>query len=770
MQRTSAWRRALVAAAICCAAMVWTPAALGAPVSVGYSGWAWSEPAPQGETLDRVAFQGATGYAAGGGGAVLRSNDAGLTWTGLPSGTEQELTLLDEVDPATVVVGGGCVVRESTDGGASFRRLAVNASETECPTKVASLSFVSASTGFVEQADGSVLFTSDGGQSVEQRTAVPLAGGSPVQIYFRTPSLGFAVVNGPSGGRIYRTTDGAGSWTQVGAAGENEPLYEIDFASAGVAYAVGGGQPPTSKGPPARNGTLVLVSEDGGATWEERKAASEPKSIKLPAGTPPLALRQIDCSDPLHCLLTTGSSSLVLTSDGTVTGSLVTPSEGGLSSLAFSTGTTVVAVGAGGTIVRSTDGGATFTAISRRLGIEPSGIPQLGAGPKDAYLAGQAGAIAATADGGGEWRVLHVPTSADLAGLAFPSPLVGYAVDSRGTVFRTLNGGASWAIQGGAGEAPAYVLAHGTGTVLLVGPTGLRRSTDGGVTFAPVGGTVVVGRRHNRPVRRALSAFPLFAGARNAGQAIVAWGDQAIESVDGGAQWTLIPAPLHGASVEAVSFLSATVGYEVSRQRLFFTRNAGRSWQEIASLGSQALGGEASLSFSSVADGYAVARFDGRDRFVMRTSDGGRSWTPQLLPRAVEAVAAAGGEDYLTGGHEIFVTSTGGLAPSASKLTLSLSGPQRITRARLRNAHGRVGLRGRLSPAQGGEAVIVSHRERGRSVWVHQRVTVASNGSFALTVSGVSSTTDFVAQWGGEGALAGAGTPAVTVTVVGKRR
>ena len=83
-----------------------------------------------------VAFQGTRGYAAGEDGTVLRIDDGGASWIVLASGSSSNLTLLQEVDPNTVVVGGGCTVRESTDGGATFHRLPVNESEEGCATKV----------------------------------------------------------------------------------------------------------------------------------------------------------------------------------------------------------------------------------------------------------------------------------------------------------------------------------------------------------------------------------------------------------------------------------------------------------------------------------------------------------------------------------------------------------------------------------------------------------------------------------------------------------
>jgi photosystem II stability/assembly factor-like uncharacterized protein len=257
-----------------------------APVSVGSSGWLWGDPLPQGETLNQVAFKGAVGYAAGEGGTVLRSEDGGHSWAGLSSGTEADLTLLQEVDPGTVVVGGGCTVRESTDSGATFRRLAVSESEAGCANKITSLSFVSATTGYVERADGSILFTVDGGQTVQSKTSVPLAGGSAVKIAFLSASIGFAIVNGGEGGRIYRTTDGASSWTQVALAPNKEPLYDLAFLSPTTAYAVGGGVAVPQLPPIAYNGTELLRRrrQDLGGTGQ--------------GGHPPRPLYRSDAGDP----------------------------------------------------------------------------------------------------------------------------------------------------------------------------------------------------------------------------------------------------------------------------------------------------------------------------------------------------------------------------------------------------------------------------------------------------------------------------------------
>ena len=579
---------------------------------------------------------------------------------------------------------------------------------------------------------------------------MPLNGSSAGPIVFTSPTVGFAVASSGSGGRIYRTTDGAGSWTQVGSSPST--LSDLTFVSPTMAYAVGA------------SGAL-LQSTDGGGTWAQLP-------LVLPAGTARPTLTQISCSDPEHCLIATAPAAspatnmLVRTTDGGKTGTLVSPSGQNLLSVAFSTASNAVAVGVAGATVLSADGGATFpTTISHRLGALLEGPIRIGASPQDAYVPGHSGLIAATTNGGASWGLLRVPTSSNIIDVGFPTSAVGYAVSAAGTVYRTATSGLSWSILNSGGGVPSALLAPNEKTALLVGPTGLRRTTNAGASFAAVGGTVVLGRRHKRVLRRRLSAFPLFAGAEMAGAAMVAWGDEAIESTDGGAHWTLIPRPLPKGSVEAVSFVSPTTGYEISRQRLFFTRNRGRSWREILSLGTEALGGQTNLSFSSVQDGYALTRYNGQSNVLLRTANGGRTWTPESLPQKLGAVTAGGSVDYAAGQAGLFETTNGGLSPTPSTLTLTISGARRLSRAKLRKAHGRVKLKGLLSPPQGGEEITVSYRVPGKAVWRHSNVTAASNGSFSLTVAGISSSTDFVAQWAGEGPVSGAGTAAVALTV-----
>ena len=79
-------RLAALGAALCLVAAV-GHATAEASVLVGHSGWFWANPLPQGNTLRALDFAGERGYAVGDFGTVLRSGDAGGSWTGLTTGT-----------------------------------------------------------------------------------------------------------------------------------------------------------------------------------------------------------------------------------------------------------------------------------------------------------------------------------------------------------------------------------------------------------------------------------------------------------------------------------------------------------------------------------------------------------------------------------------------------------------------------------------------------------------------------------------------------------
>lgn len=703
------------------------PAAASASVQVGSSGWQWGNPLPQGNTLRSMSFAGNDGYAAGAFGTLLRTADGGSTWSGLLSGTYTDLSEVQAIDGNAVFAGGGCVARRSDDGGATFRRVAFTPVESSCQEQLSAAWFVNRVTGFLVLTDGTVLRTDNNGDTFAQKNPLPgtraqNGGAKPVELVFTDANTG---VGATDNGKIYRTTDGANSWTLV--SDTDRSVRSILFLDADNAIAVG-------------DGSLFLTTKDGGASWT-------PKGLGIPGKN----LTSIRCATPKLCVMTTQQGTeLVRTDDGGDTATLVTPSPDPIYAAAFASTTRIAATGATGTTAVSDDAGKTFAPIGGRLTGRYRAI-RAGAQAGSAFAPGDNGSLARTTDGGRTWTRGNVATSEDVLDVAFPTTQTGFALDVAGGLFRTNDGATSWkGLDTGTTARPQAIAAPTTRTVILAGPTGLRRSTDGGDTFDTVTDRDVVKAKLSAVDRAGSST--LFASGRR----------DVLRTTNGGKAWMPIHKP---GRVRAVDFLTAKTGFLLTDTgTLFRTANAGRKWTPLPAVGTDAATG---MAFSSATRGYLVIdRFGDvtqRSGFLMTTSDGGRTWHPQFVvsaPIAPMGIAAApGGTDYLLGGESsLLFTTTRGAAGKASTLTAT-------TKRKKLSKAASITVTGRLSPASGGERVTVSYRAPGRSFWRHQTVKTAANGSYTTSWRVTRGTNTFVAQWAGDFRSQGDGSDVLSVRV-----
>jgi photosystem II stability/assembly factor-like uncharacterized protein len=727
-------KRLRVSAALACAAalLAVVPALAQASVQVGSSGWQWGNPLPQGNSLRTMSFAGVSGYAAGDFGTLLRTTDGGATWSGLLSGTFTNLTEVQAIDANAVFAAGGCVARRSDDGGATFTRVAFTPVESSCKEQFAAGWFVNRQTGFLVLTDGTVLRTDNDGDTFAQKNPLPgtrAPGGTatPVDVRFLTDQIG---VGATSDGKIYRTTDGANSWTVVNAT--NRAVHAFVFFDASTGIAVG-------------DGSLFLVTKDGGATWT-------PKDI----GIPPTNLRSIACATPKLCVMTTEpGTALVRTDDGGDTAKLVTPSQDPIFAAGFASATRVAAGGATGATAISDDAGLNFTPIGGRLSGSYSRV-RAGGLTGTAFAPGDNGSLAKTTDGGKTWTRGNVATSEDVIDVAFPTAQVGYALDSSGGLFRTNDGGGTWkTLDTGTTARPFQIAAPTTSTIILAGPTGMRRSTNSGDTFSTVTGKDVV--------KAKLDAID------RAGSALFASGSRdLLRSTDRGKTWKAIHKPAvsrRPARVLQVDFLDAKTGYFLAQGgALWRTANGGRTWTALPGVGTDTAYG---IAFSSKTKGYLVIdRFGDvsqRSGFLLKTTDGGGTWHPQFVVSApilgAGIAATSGATDYLLGGQSSFLfTTTSGEAGKASTLTATTK------RKKLGKAAG-ITVTGRLSPAAGNERVTVSYLPPGSSRWQHQTVKTAANGSYTTSWRVRRGSNRFVAQWAGDFRSKGDGSGVLTVKV-----
>jgi photosystem II stability/assembly factor-like uncharacterized protein len=704
-----------------------------APVTVGHSSWSWGNPVPQGNTLRAIEFTGGRGYAAGAFGTVMRTDDGGLNWTGIATGIVEDLQRVRALGENTVIIGAGCLLRRSDDGGQTFRRLPFVPSEQRCPAGVSSFHFPTADVGYLALSDGTVLRTGNGGSSFARRTAVPgtaatgAGGGTvPTDIFFTGVDQGVAIVNG---GEIYRTTDGGGSWTQVSTG--DRPLNSVFFVDATNGYAVG-------------DANTVYKTSDGGENWSLRPVTGD---------VPPSDFSYIRCANANLCLIATkGGERVVRTNDGGTTFTAVTPSTQKIFAVAFQTESNVVGVGEGGATVVSADGGQTYETVGTRL----SGTyNRLRATSQQlVYAMGDNGQLARTTDGGETWSTIGVATSEDLLDASFATQDDGYALDVSGNVFKTDDEGANWApLDPGVTTAARAILALDANTAFLVGPRGMRVTRNGGETpFEPVEGPRALNRASLGDIDR---------GGSGTTTALFTWGSRALfTSTDDGESWRAVRRPGGRRSrLRDVDFVSSRIGFALTTDgRVWGTRTGGRRWTESRGTGN---GSGSAIAFNGANDGFmTVNRFGGGNfGYVLRTSDGGRTWRPQLVdnqPVTGGLVAPATGNAYLLNPPStFFFTKANGDLGILSDLRVS-------SRTRTIRRTKSVKVTGRLSPAVAGAQVFVSARQGRSSSWSTQAATVSSSGTFTTSFR-ISRTTYFVAQWRGDADRNGDGSAVLTI-------
>jgi photosystem II stability/assembly factor-like uncharacterized protein len=614
--------------------------------------------------------------------------------------------------PDRIVVGGGCSLRRSDDGGATFQRLPFSASDVSCPAGVGAFSFPSSTVGYLLLGNSSVLSTADGGQTFTRRTAVPTVPAAS-DLLCTSETTCFAT----SGGAVLRTTDGAVTWST--AAQFPVQLSALEQADATTLYAAG-------------QALQLLKSTDGGATWERMPVS----------GVPSGDFGSIRCSDANNCLLAMRhGNQIVRTTDGGDTFTAFTPPAGSAFAVELASSTRGLAVGSFGSAVISDDGGDTWRVVGGRL-TETFTVVEA-ATDRVAYAGGLAGALARTTDAGQTWANVSPPTSVGIRAVAAPTASRVFVLAQDGTLQRSDNGGASYRLLNtGTPVGALAVVALDANHVVVIGSGGIRRSVNGGETFSPVSDRDLRGAR-------------LF-GADTAGPGIFAFGAaRLLYSPNGGLTWRRLRTPSR-TRIRDVSFGSTQTGYLLDwSDRLWRTANGGRTWSHLLSTGR----GMTEVDFADGRSGFvAVPSGEPFVRgFVLRTTDGGASWRPQLVsPFFVNELDVAGGTAYaLAGGNSLYATTGGGDIGAARTLRIT-------TRGRWISRPATITVSGRLSSATAGEEATVWMHQAGK--WSRRVATVASNGTF-VTRWRVTGRAVFVAHVLGTADHAGAGTKPLVVEV-----
>jgi photosystem II stability/assembly factor-like uncharacterized protein len=337
--------------------------------------------------------------------------DGGTTWTPL-AGALKDLRAVAYAGKSTVVVLGQAIQR-SLDAGKTWGPTSPTVEIT--PPPINALRYADPMTAVAVGGDTTfgalITRTTDGGGSWTQ---VPSpTGDALVGIDFASPTTGAAV----GGGVILRTVDGGATWT-VASSDASRRLFAVRFANAKVGVALG------------RQGA-VLRTDDAGTTWNPIATAVSLSSLTAVAfGSATVGVIGDD------------SGGLFRTTDAALTWSTAEAGPGpGTNAIDFADPSTVVAVGVGGSIRRSANGGASWSTIVAPDFSVPYANAVRFASPTLGYVVGDDGVMKRTVDGGLTWSEPFPRLLVPFRAIDFSGPKNGLLAGQNSNILRTSTAG-----------------------------------------------------------------------------------------------------------------------------------------------------------------------------------------------------------------------------------------------------------------------------------------------------------------------------------------
>jgi photosystem II stability/assembly factor-like uncharacterized protein len=246
------------------------------------------------------------------------------------------------------------------------------------------------------------------------------------------------------------TADGGATWQR-----QQLPVHESDELVRSVSF------PDPMHGHAVTLGGSLLVTSDGGATWQAQKA---PPPLDLDGQKVQWTFPAVSFSDAQHGFVVGGRGAVLSTSDGGANWQVFSnPTFGNLMDVQAVTPTSGEAVGWSGQVqdgtpfvtIATVDGGRTWEPHAAQFKPGISSLNFNGVSfpdPLHGFAVGDGGRIVATSDGGRTWTLERSGSTENFGGVAFTDARRGVAVGTvtfttgqqRAIVFATDDGGLTW--------------------------------------------------------------------------------------------------------------------------------------------------------------------------------------------------------------------------------------------------------------------------------------------------------------------------------------
>lgn len=319
-----------------------------------------------------------------------------------------------------------------------------------------SVYFIDAARGWAVGGNGVLLSTMDGGatwKALRRPTEDALR-----DVYFVDAATGWLVCDrsdfkprseGESRSYLLKTTDGGGSWTRVEATGADKDVRLVrvvfagrergwTFGEAGALYAtedggltwsrrvlptrhllLGGAFLDAQRGWLVGAGATALYTTDGGTTWREGQVESRGAS-------------QSESGDASAARLTNVSAPQRLAGVQRPPLQTALKLSARLRAVTFVNARRGFAVGSGGRIFTTTNGGATWRELDSGVANDLLDVKFFD--EAEGFAAGEGGTLLHTRDGGATWRIVPSGTTHALERLSFAGRTRAWAVGFGGTI------------------------------------------------------------------------------------------------------------------------------------------------------------------------------------------------------------------------------------------------------------------------------------------------------------------------------------------------
>ncbi len=234
------------------------------------------------------------------------------------------------------------------------------------------------------------------------------------------------------------------------------------------------------------------------------------------------------------------------------------------------------------------------------------------------YVSGASGTLLRTFNGGGSWTSQASGTAQPLNCVYFfdQSPETGYAVGGNGTILKTVDHGTTWAAQtSGTLQNLRFVIGKST-LAIAGGDSGvILKTVNGGTTWSRV------------PSGTSASLYAVTAYQAPGIELLAVGASGGVKSADTGSTWSALFSTPPSVALYDVHFDSIT-GFSVGASGMLLkTVNGGASWSGVTSGAAQTLNSVDAEDSNNIP---TVVYAAGAGGVIVKSRDGGATWSTQV--------------------------------------------------------------------------------------------------------------------------------------------